>query len=145
MKKLLFATLLSAAFAANSAEVGLTAGKVKAHDQNVYSLSLGTSLLGLKVSSEVKLAKDVYTSVGADVGKEFKVWKVGVTPHIGGAYVQSDLRGKESGSVISTGVEFSYNLTKGIALVGDYSYTWDLQSKTDFQGGQFMAGIRVNF
>lgn len=146
MKKVIIATVVAAAFStANAFELGVSVGKDKKVDENVYVLSSGTSLAGLKVSADATLAKDKYVSVGGSVGKQYNVWKVGVTPHVGAAYVQSDMKGKESGAVAGVGVELSLPVTKGIAIVGDYTYNWDIQNKTDFQGGLFTAGIRLTF
>ncbi len=145
MKKLILVAALSAAFSVNAAELGLAAGKNKSLDENVYALSLGTTLAGLKVSTEVGVAKDTFTSVGVSVGREMRVWKFGVTPYLGGGYIQSDIKGRESGGVATTGVEVSYPLSKSLALVGDYTYSWDVQKKTDFQGGLLTAGVRFSF
>lgn len=146
MKKVIIASLLAASFsAANAFEVGVSVGKDKNVDQNVYVLSSGTSLAGLKLSADATLAKDKYASVGGSVGKQFNVWALAVTPHVGSAYVQSDMKGKESGLVAGLGVEVALPVTKGIAIVGDYTYNWDVQKKTDFQGGLFTAGIRLTF
>jgi hypothetical protein len=60
-------------------------------------------------------------------------------------YISTDVAGKESGGVGSTGVEVSVPLFKGVSAVVDYTYNWDIQSKTDFRGGIFTAGVRMSF
>jgi hypothetical protein len=145
MKKLVIASLCAVAFSANALEVGLSVGRDRNVDDTLYVLSAGTSVAGLKVSAEAGGVLDKYATIGASVGREFKVWRVGVTPHAGLGYISTDVAGKESGGVGNTGVEVSVPLFKGVSAVVDYTYNWDIQSKTDFRGGIFTAGVRMSF
>lgn len=145
MKKLVIASLCAAAFSANAFEAGLSVGRDRNVDDTLYVLSAGTSVVGLKVSAEVGGVIDKYTTIGASVGREYKVWRLGLTPHVGMNYVKTDIANKESGGAVSSGFEVSMPLVKGVSAVADYTYSWDIQSKTDFRGGIFTAGVRMSF
>lgn len=145
MKKLVIASLCAAAFSANAFEGGISLGRDRKVDSTLVMLSAGTTVMGLKVTGEVGGVKDNYKTIGASVGQEFKVWRLGVTPHIGLNYIRTEIAKKDNGGVVSSGLEVSMPLFKNVFAVADYSYLWDIQTKNDYRGGIFTAGIRMNF
>jgi opacity protein-like surface antigen len=145
MKKSLVLIALVAAMASASAlELGLRSGKNYAYDDSSAGVSL-TQNFGA-YSAEVAFDRvvtgkpsDRYSLVGGyDIAK---FGGVTITPKVGVSFIKASTNGYAA----SVGVGASYNITKPVKLVVDYSYQMGQDRTSKLDGSSLMASIKYAF
>lgn len=146
MKKTISALIVAASItSAYAADVGFSVGRDRTSDKEYGAVSIGTSINTFRLEAEVGRVVDTGTSIGASIGKEFKVGPITVTPHVGAAYIEATEKTVKSGSVVTSGLGASYPITKQVSFTVDFSRMWDIQDRTNFQGNLVTAGLRTSF
>jgi hypothetical protein len=146
MKKTVMAVLLGITLAgpALGLDAGLSVGRNTRVKADVTQVSVGTDILGLRLSGEFETARNQYHAYGVSLGKEFPVLgslslggKVGVSRF-------DSVNGKD-GTVGRYGVSASYALAKNVAVVGDITRSFNVQDAQQFKGNTFSTGVRFTF
>jgi hypothetical protein len=144
MKKVLFASMILVSASASATDLGLSVGRDKTFSKDMTTLSVGTSVAGLKATGSIQTVRDTYVAFGGSVGKSFDVTKsLSVTPSIGVQQINPD-RGVNGYAAVA-GVEGAYALSKGTAIVASFNHRYDLKDAAAFKGNQVSAGLKVSF
>ena len=146
MKKTVMAVLLGITLAgpALGLDAGLSVGRNTGVKADVTQVSVGTDVLGLRLSGEFETARNQYHAYGVSLGKEFPVLgSLSLGGKVGVSHFDS-VNGKD-GTVGRYGVSASYALAKNVAVVGDITRSFNVQDAQQFKGNTFSTGARFTF
>jgi hypothetical protein len=134
---------------AHAADVGITTGNDQKSNANLTTLSISKKLTGdLRVAGELSSSTANYIAAGANIGKEFKIAKVTITPQIGAQIINEDLNRLKyhSGSALVGTV----GVSAGLPVTPKLDAVITAQRRIDFnnngwEGNVMQAGIRYKF
>ena len=81
-KSLIGLSLMFATSVAFGADISVLAGHDNAFHKDTAGVAVGTEVAGLAVAGEFSFAKNLYSTYGASVGKDFKVGGLAVGPRV---------------------------------------------------------------
>jgi hypothetical protein len=134
---------------AHAADVGIITGNDQKLHANLTTLSISKKLAGdLRVAGELSSSPTNYIAAGANIGKEFKIAKVTITPQIGAQIINEDLNRLKyhSGSalVVTAGVSAGLPVTPKLDAVITAQRRIDFNNN-GWEGNVLQAGIRYKF
>lgn len=145
MNKMIFGLIVATSTAASAADFSVLAGKTDKHSLDVVSVNIKTRVEGFTVGGTISHTESSTATIGANVGRSFKLGKLESTPYIGVAHVDANSNKVKNGPVSIIGLNLTYPITKRFGVTLDLSRQWDILDKTNFDDKIFTAGIRASF
>jgi hypothetical protein len=142
-KSLVGLSLMVATSAAFGADISVLAGHDNAFHKDTGAVAVGTEVAGLAVAGEVGYSKNLYSTYGANVGKDFAVGGITIGPRVGVTKV--NMEHGVDGWVGNAGLLASYPLTKKVSVVGTATRNIDIQKHGDLRGNTVAAGLKYTF
>jgi hypothetical protein len=146
VKSLLITSLLAASFGAAAVEVGVSTGMDRQFNSNVTSLTISQGISnGLQVSGVVSTSANNYTALGANVGKNFAIGKVVITPQVGAQLIKANSATELADGLVGTvGIQAALPITPSLkaTLLGEQKVDFN---NTGFNGRTLTAGLRYSF
>jgi hypothetical protein len=143
-KSLIGLSLMFATSVAFGADISVLAGHDNAFHKDTAGVAVGTEVAGLAVAGEFSFAKNLYSTYGASVGKDFKVGGLAVGPRVSVTRVNME-HGTGDGYVAGVGLAVAYPLTKKVSVVGSATHNVDIQKHGDLRGNVVAAGLKYTF
>lgn len=148
MKKLAIAAILAGVFGSASAlEVGLVGGRsyLGGATTDNYGVTVGQKVGAWGLTGEVDRLKGKDTDRWSVIGsyRLATLGPIGVDAKVGGSYLQ--VGGGTSGYAALAGLGAELDLTKSVAVTGDWRYQEGQERVKGLNGSQVMVGVKYRF
>ena len=142
-KILLVASLVGAVAAAQAAEIGITDGNNYTKNENVWGVTVGTSLKSYTLTGGFarNSSADTFSITGAKDIAKFKSADIAVKTGV--AYIDNKV--DPDGYAFIVGVGASMPITKVVSATLDYSYQAGENKVSSQDGNRLTAGLKYRF